>query len=250
MLQMGLKLNLFTCKSLIKGYCIVAEEVLMRMAHWMLKPDSYSYCTLLAGYCRATHMSETMNLCHIIVGASHDALCLWNLMLRRGFTPNEVSYSIMLDGLFKNNDHEGALKLWKDILAKGIGNSGFLFNTMMTGLCKSGKTVEAVELIERMKELGCCPDGMTNRTLSDGYCEVGNVEQALEVKCLVESGVPLSIEMYNSVISAPFKSRKLYKVKYLLAEMDARGLSPNIFTYGSLIAGWCKEGMLDKALGV
>ncbi|KAJ0435109.1 putative tetratricopeptide-like helical domain superfamily [Helianthus annuus] len=74
------------------------------------------------------------------------------------------------------------------------------------------------------------------------------MKRALEIKNTMEKkAISLSAEMYNSLITGYFRSKKLNKVAEMLNEMQNRVIIPNIVTYGALISGWCKEGMLDKA---
>uniref|UniRef100_A0A7N1A1V8 Pentatricopeptide repeat-containing protein n=1 Tax=Kalanchoe fedtschenkoi TaxID=63787 RepID=A0A7N1A1V8_KALFE len=212
MLSSGLKMNVLICNLLINGYCKLgllceAETSFMQMGH-EVKPDGYSYNTLLDGYCREGHINKGFKLCEKMlqeglkpsvisyntlikglcrVGAFNDALHLWQLMLERGLVPNEISYCTLLDGLFKMGDVDGALKLWKEILAKGFTKSMIAYNTMISGLCSVGKIVEAEAVCSRMKELNCVPDRVTYKALSVGYGKVGNVDQALKVKDMIES---------------------------------------------------------------
>ncbi|KAF7123225.1 hypothetical protein RHSIM_Rhsim12G0060500 [Rhododendron simsii] len=106
MLGLGLEMNLFICNSIINGYCKLgkvheAEGLVISMSSWKLKPDSYTYNTLLDGLCQRC--------------AFADALQLWHLLLKRGVALNEVSYGIILDGMGKITEVEEILEKMKEL---------------------------------------------------------------------------------------------------------------------------------------
>ncbi|KAJ4832589.1 hypothetical protein Tsubulata_023319 [Turnera subulata] len=74
------------------------------------------------------------------------------------------------------------------------------------------------------------------------------MEEAFKIKDKMEKeAISPSIELYNSLISGLFKSKKLSEVMKLLGEIYTLGVAPNVVTYEAVIAGWCDEGRLDKA---
>ncbi|KAG6775173.1 hypothetical protein POTOM_018604 [Populus tomentosa] len=83
-------------------------------------------------------------------------------MCSYGLLPDLITYSILLDGLFKTHvisgEHEVAKELFSKLSADGIRPTVRTYNVMIKGLPKEGLSDEAYELFRKMEDDGLLPD--------------------------------------------------------------------------------------------
>ncbi|KAK8946240.1 hypothetical protein KSP40_PGU013453 [Platanthera guangdongensis] len=109
---------------------------------------------------------------------------------------------------------EAALNAFLEFSPHGVRWNTASYNIVIRGLCRAGKLGEAHRFMLKMdSDGGVLPDCITYSTIIDGYCRAG------ELQCA-----------YN-----------------LLDEMRSVGLKPNEFTFNSIMAHQCKNGMASDA---
>ncbi|KAI3719781.1 hypothetical protein L6452_20686 [Arctium lappa] len=144
------------------------------------------------------------------------AMELLKKMQSCGQDPDLVTYSILLDGLFKNKYHKKAMRLFREmedakldldvvvygilidglckarklesakdvfhcLLSKGIKPNTRIYNILIDGLFKGGPHDEAILLFQEMAKRGCCiPDGCTYNIVIQGLVRNDDVTRAIE----------------------------------------------------------------------
>ncbi|KAK7387103.1 hypothetical protein VNO78_27613 [Psophocarpus tetragonolobus] len=107
-----------------------------------------------------------------------------------GFSPDEVSYGILIGWSCREGKMKDALSCLSVMLSKSLVPRVYTYNALISGLFKVGMLDHAWDIVDEMIERGTMPDISTFRVLIAGYC----------------------------------KSRKFDKVKSLIHDMEKRGL--------------------------
>ncbi|KAK7316781.1 hypothetical protein RJT34_00497 [Clitoria ternatea] len=107
-----------------------------------------------------------------------------------GFSPDEVTYGILIGWSCHEGKMKKALSCLTVLLSKGFAPHIYTYNALISGLFKVGMLDHAREILDEMIDRGILPDISTFRVLIAGYC----------------------------------KSRQFDKVKVLIHEMESRGL--------------------------
>ncbi|KAL9319831.1 hypothetical protein ACSQ67_011670 [Phaseolus vulgaris] len=107
-----------------------------------------------------------------------------------GFSPDEVTYGILIGWSCRKGKMGNALSCLSAMLSKSFEPHIYSYNALVSGLIKVGMADLARDIVDEMIERGTLPDVSTFRVLMAGYC----------------------------------KSRQFDKVKNLILEMESRGL--------------------------
>ncbi|KAG6773314.1 hypothetical protein POTOM_020580 [Populus tomentosa] len=111
------------------------------------------------------------------VGRPREPPKLFNVMCSYGLLPDLITYSILLDGLFKNGrmfisgEHEFAKELFSKLSADGIRPTVRTYNVMIKGLPKEGLSDEAYELFRKMEDDGFLPDSSSYNAIIQGFLQ-------------------------------------------------------------------------------
>ncbi|PQQ12841.1 pentatricopeptide repeat-containing protein [Prunus yedoensis var. nudiflora] len=117
-----------------------AKALLSWMWEKGLKPDVFSYGTLING------LAKSGNLC--------DALDVFDEMVDRGVSPDVMCYNILIDGFFRKGDSVNANEIWDRLVKDSeVYPNVVTYNVMINGLCKCGKFDESLEIWNRMKKM-------------------------------------------------------------------------------------------------
>ncbi|XP_020230545.1 pentatricopeptide repeat-containing protein At5g15280, mitochondrial [Cajanus cajan] len=107
-----------------------------------------------------------------------------------GFSPDEVTYGILIGWSCRQGKMKNALSCLSVMLSKSLVPRVYTYNALISGLFKVGMLDSAWDILDEMTERGTRPDISTFRVLIAGYC----------------------------------KSRRFDKVKLLIGEMENCGL--------------------------
>ncbi|GKC98459.1 pentatricopeptide repeat-containing protein [Tanacetum coccineum] len=208
---------------------------------------------------------------------------LFNDMIKHGFSPNTITFNVMLDvygksGLFKKvrqvfwmakkqgcvdvvsyNTIVAAYGKGKDLrnmasVAKRMKLNGFsvsleAYNCMLDAYGKAGEMEKFKNVLLRMKESNCRSDHYTFNIMINMYGEKGWIEEVGDVLMeLKESGMKPDICGYNSLIKAYGIAGMVEDAVDLVREMRLNGIEPDRLTYTNLISALQKNDMILEAL--
>ncbi|KAI3954198.1 hypothetical protein MKW98_018022 [Papaver atlanticum] len=153
-------------------------------------------------------------------------------MSERRVSPDVITYSVLIDGLCKDNRMEEANQMLDEMCVRGlvpndvtyttligghckqhnIESSGRVpgvatFNVVMNGFCKQGQMKIARMLLDDMHNLGVVPDDITYNILLEGHCNNGGDSMDID-KLQSEKGHISDIAAYTSLISISQKNSK------------------------------------------
>lgn len=143
-----------------------------------------------------------------------DASNFLAVMVDKGFLPDMVVYSAVINEWLKIGEVDYALKIFKGISGNTRCPDVVTYNTIINGLCKAKRVSEANDFYQEMIQKCLVPSIVTYNLLIDAYCKNGDIEIAVE----------------------------LFKI------MSEKGRNPNVVTYTCLIDGLCNVGRFDEAL--
>ncbi|ERM95884.1 hypothetical protein AMTR_s00060p00141630 [Amborella trichopoda] len=154
------------------------------------------------------------------------------------------------NGLCKKGDLEGGFSLKILMVEEGIAPDVVTYSVLINGLSREQKIKEACDLFDEINDRGLVPNGITITTLIDGYCK-GNIEEALEIyQKMMKEGLKPDLVTYNSVIYGHCKVGELKEAGKLFLEIREMGLKPDKITYTTLIDGFCEEGDIKAAMEI
>lgn len=86
-------------------------------------------------------------------------------MQEKGFNPDVVTYSTLIECFGKTGKVEMACRLFDEMLASGCCPNIVTYNILLDCLERSGRTAEAVDLYAKLKQQGLTPDSITYSVL-------------------------------------------------------------------------------------
>ncbi|XP_021308882.1 pentatricopeptide repeat-containing protein At3g13160, mitochondrial [Sorghum bicolor] len=136
-------------------------------SHPTIVPTVYSYSILISALCQKRELSA--------------ALDVITLMEKRGVSPDNIFFNIVLNGFYRNDSFDDAEKVWEIMKERNIEPDAKCYNAKLRGLISQGRVEDAVALIERMQKEGPKPDSVSYNELIRGYCKEGRLNQAKKV---------------------------------------------------------------------
>jgi pentatricopeptide repeat protein len=89
-------------------------------------------------------------------------------MKLRGYTPDKVTWNVLLDVFSKSHKHE-EVGILVDMEACGVSLTLLTYNSLISSYAKDGMLPEAIELKEQMQLKRIKPDVVTYTTLISGF---------------------------------------------------------------------------------
>ncbi|KAG0247852.1 hypothetical protein BG011_000809 [Mortierella polycephala] len=202
-----------------------------------LKPDAFSFSTMMNGYFRAMDPISAMNL--------------WELMQKEPFSVqlNPVLFNVALTGLFHNHQPDRAKELYQQMCAmEGMEVTLGTYDTMVRGLLSVQDLTELDKVLKRMENTGKEPSTTTYTIITDTLFSQHDAVSAIKVAELMTSmNVPKTAVTYSAVVAGLANAGELDRAMELYQEMQRAGYPPSIHTYGSLIQGALKSGNTTMA---
>ncbi|KAJ4910676.1 Pentatricopeptide repeat-containing protein [Raphanus sativus] len=188
---------------------------------------------------------------HCMNGDVDSAFGVVEEMKRSGLSyPNLITYSTLMECLFKHSRCKEAMELFEDMISKeGISPDPVIFNVMINGFCRAGEVERGKMVIEFMKKNGCNPNVYNYSALMNGFCKEGKIQEAREVfEEVKETGLKLDTVGYTTLMNCFSRSGQIDEAMELLGEMKASRCRADALTYNVILRGLCSEGRTEEAL--
>ncbi|KAL3643029.1 hypothetical protein CASFOL_013844 [Castilleja foliolosa] len=208
---------------------------------------------------------------------------LFNEMLNRGFTPNTITFNVMLNAYGKSRLFEKAKNVFWMAKKRGLidiisyntiiasyGKNKYLknmsaavrkmqfdgfsvsleaYNCMLDAYGKEGEMDKFKSVLQRMKVSNCSSDHYTYNILINIYGEKGWIDEVGGVLTeLKECGVGPDLCSYNTLIKAYGIAGMVEDAVALVKEMRENGIEPDRVTYTNLINALRKNDMFLEAV--
>lgn len=170
------------------------------------------------------------------------------LQVLKNYRNLAVSNENLLVLLENASDSELAIELFGKISSP----SALSYQVMAKVYTRINALEEALSMLQAMASKQIVPEEATTTVLIDLCGKMGRLEVAEEVYKVVRLG-EVSIVTLNAIIEACVRCQNMTLAWEYLDEMNRNGLTPDNFTYSSLIKGIKNEGDnadLDRAFGL
>ncbi|KAI3804869.1 hypothetical protein L1987_26729 [Smallanthus sonchifolius] len=161
---------------------------------------------------------------------------------RLGVEIDACCLNIMIKGLCKNGDVDGALQVFDEMPKQGCKPNVRTFSALMHGLCEADNVEYAVSLLGKMETEGIEPDTILINILISGLRKKGQVEESIKLfdTMLLKGCEPVS-SSYQEVLYALLDSRKYTEAVELTRKMSSKNMVPSFNSYKLIISGLCEE---------
>lgn len=166
-----------------------------------ISPDKISYGILVKSHCEA--------------GSPQKAIQIVREMEKNGVEITAVTFTTILDSLYRKGESEEAEKVWNMMISKGCEIDVGAYNVRLMHE-HGGKPEQVQSLIEEMANSGLKPDTISYNYLMTCYCKNGMIDEA----------------------------RKVYE------DMEGNGCNKNAATFRTLIYYLCRNGEFEKGYRV
>ncbi|KAF7806564.1 pentatricopeptide repeat-containing protein [Senna tora] len=208
---------------------------------------------------------------------------LFDEMLQLGFSPNTITFNVMLDiygkaklfkkakrlfimakkqGLVdvisyntliatygKNKDFQNMSSTVQKMQFDGFAVSLEAYNSMLDAYGKDGQMETFRTVLQKMKESSCASDHYTYNTVINIYGEQGWINEVASVlRELKECGLGPDLYSYNTLIKAYGIAGMVEDAVDLVKEMRKNGIEPDNITYSNLITALRRNDKILEAV--
>ncbi|KAK8655092.1 hypothetical protein V6N13_107684 [Hibiscus sabdariffa] len=175
---------------------------------------------------------------------------IFNRMLRHGFTPNTITFNVMLDVY-------GKAKLFKKVkelfwMAKTQGLVDVIsYNTIIAAYGQNKDFKNMSSTVREMQFNGFSVSLEAYNCMLDAYGKEGEMEKFRSVlQRMKESNCASDHYTYNIMINIYGERRWIDEVAAVLTELKECGLGPDLCSYNTLIKAYGIAGMVEDAVGL
>ena len=151
-----------------------------------------------------------------------------------------MSFGILAKSYCGVGDPEKALQVLKEVEGKGVEITAVTYTTILDALYRKGKSEEAERLWRVMEEKGCVDVTACNVKLKfvpGGVPE--NVKAVIDE--MVEAGFMPDTMSYNYLMACYFKCGMVEEAKGVYAGLHEKGCRPNAATFRTLVYYLCRN---------
>lgn len=229
MLSSGQIPDLILCNVLIDRLSKVgryqdAIEVFVSLSKENIKPDSYTFSSLLSTIC----LSRMFYLLPKLVYGHIDA--------------DLVVCNALLSSYIKAGLPSLAVELYNLMIDKGFAPDKYSFAGLLSGLCAVGRIDEAVNVYRGVVMTYHDTDAHIHTVITGELTKVGKYHRAAGVfRLAVMEKCPLDSVAYTVGIRALLRGGRTQEACTLYDHMKDRGLKPNVHTCNMMLFTFCKE---------
>ncbi|KAK4262193.1 hypothetical protein QN277_027778 [Acacia crassicarpa] len=167
-----------------------------------------------------------------------------------GVAPDKISYGMLVKSFCEVSQPEKALELVKEADEKGMEITVVTYTTILDGLYRKGKSDEAEKLWNLMDKKGCTDAAAYNVRLM--FEQKGR--QPEEVKAMIDemtnAGIKADTVTYNCLMTCYLKSGMVDEAKAVFQGLRKNGCKPNAATFRSLVYYLCRNGNYEQGYKV
>lgn len=246
----GVKPDLYSFNTLIRGFCMnsMIDEgfrFFKEMEKFQCKPDVITYNTIVDGLCRTGKVKTAHN---VMKG-----------MLKKGsdLMPNVVTYTTLIRGYCGKQEIDQALNVFEEMMVQGLKPNEITYNILLRGLCEARRLEKIKEILKEFSEGngGFVPDACTFNTLINAHCNAGNLTEGMKIfRKMLELKVQPDSVTYSMLIRGFCKTGDFKKAELLFQELSEKelllnndGSTPLVASYNPMFKYLCENGGTEKA---
>ncbi|KAJ6759907.1 hypothetical protein OIU79_024887 [Salix purpurea] len=197
-----------------------------------------------------SNIVNSMVICLAKLGKLDDAVKLFDRLIgSEDCVLSNAACTMILEGFYEQDKFLEAFDYFVRISDANVKLGMWIYNVLINGLCHQGYVGEAIQVFDIMcKNTGLPPTLHMFKTLFFGLCKKGwLVEAELVFEEMEVQGFFVDKVMYTSLMNAHGKNKKMKMAMRVYFRMLKKGCDPDICTYNTLIHGFLKMGLFDKA---
>ncbi|XVF62009.1 hypothetical protein PTKIN_Ptkin08bG0182000 [Pterospermum kingtungense] len=201
-----------------------------------VSPDKVSYGILIKSYCEA--------------GQPEKGIEVLREMERKSVEVTAVTFTTILNALYKQGKEEEAEKLWSEMMKNGCELDVACYNVRIMNY-QGGEPQKVKELIDEMSTLGLKPDTISYNYLMTCYCKNGMLDEAKKVYEGLEGNACNPNAATFRTLVFYFCSNELYEQGYKVFKESVRlHKIPDFNTLEHLVEGLVKKKKIKEAKGL
>ncbi|XP_022158599.1 pentatricopeptide repeat-containing protein At3g61360 [Momordica charantia] len=203
-------------------------------------------------YSRFPPNTKTMNLLLLGFKESSDITAVelfYHEMIRRGFKPNAVTYSIRIDAYCKRGCFSDGLRVFEEMERAKFEPTVETITTLIHGAGVAKDITKARQLFDEITLRNLCPDTGAYNALINSLIRAADVKSAMalmedmEVKNIGHDGVT-----YHMMFSGMMRSEDVGSFYELYNKMIGRNFVPKTRTVVMLMKFFCENRRVDLGL--
>ncbi|KAB5524445.1 hypothetical protein DKX38_022194 [Salix brachista] len=197
-----------------------------------------------------SNIVNSMVICLAKLGKLDDAVKLFDRLIgSEDCVLSNAACTVILEGFYEQDKFLEAFDYFVRISDANVKLGMWIYNVLINGLCHQGYVGEAIQVFDiRCKNTGLPPTLQMFKTLFFGLCKKGwLVEAELVFEEMEVQGFFVDKVLYTSLMNAHGKNKKMKMAMRVYFRMLKKGCDPDICTYNTLIHGFLKMGLFDKA---
>ncbi|KAG9456339.1 hypothetical protein H6P81_000847 [Aristolochia fimbriata] len=226
---------------LLRAFCTQRQmkqaRAVFRKYHSRFEPNAKTFNILLLGFKESGHITAVELFYHD--------------MLRRGFKPNSVTYSIRIDAYCKKGRLSDALSAMEEMEKAKIPPTLETLTTLVYGAGIARNPIRARRLFEEISHRNLKPDIGSYNALLGSYVRVGDLKSGVELMNKMEElGVGCDDVTYHTMFWGMKKFGDIEGVCKVYNKMVRKKLVPKMRTVVMLMKLFCENGLCDLGLGL
>ncbi|OWM74538.1 pentatricopeptide repeat-containing protein At4g36680, mitochondrial [Punica granatum] len=199
-------------------------------------PDKVSYGILIKSYCEA--------------GSPEKGMGVLREMEEKGVEVTAVTFTTILDALYKSGRSAEAERLWVDMVSKGCELDAAVYNVRLMNAQDTGP--ESVKkIIEEMNEKGVKPDTVSYNCLVTSYCKAGMMEDAKKVyEGLRGNGCKPNAATFRTLVHYRCEKGQYKRAYWVFKESVRADKIPDFMTLRRLEEGLVEKKYMEEAKGL
>ncbi|CAN0890688.1 Pentatricopeptide repeat-containing protein At4g36680, mitochondrial [Linum grandiflorum] len=167
-----------------------------------------------------------------------------------GVKPDKITYGILVKSYCESGNPEKGLEILRDMEEKGVEVTAVTFTTILDSLYKEGKSEDAERLWNRMAKKGCQIDvaAYNVRIMNAHHQEPDKVKELIEE--MGTSGLKPDTISYNYLMTCYCKNGMLEEAQNVYKSLEQYGCKPNATTFRSLIYYLCRDQRFEAGYRV
>lgn len=163
-----------------------------------------------------------------------------------GVSPDKVSYGILVKSYCEAGSPERAVGIFKEMEEKGVEITAVTFTTVLNALYKMGKSAEAEKLWDVMVMKGCEIDAAAYN-VRIMYAHGGEPETVMAlIDEMSNAGLRPDTISYNYLMTCYLKSGMMDDAQKVYEGLEGNGCNPNAATFRTLIFHLCRNEDYEK----
>ncbi|XP_068643154.1 pentatricopeptide repeat-containing protein At5g57250, mitochondrial-like [Aristolochia californica] len=168
-------------------------------------------------------------------------------MKKVNFKPNVITYTTLLNALWKEGRIQEAHDLFWHMKREGEAFDTIFFGSWIYGLFRERRLTEAFQKHKLMIECGIKPDAVSYTILIDGFAREGNVEKSIGfLNEMNKNDLKPNVVTYTAIMQRFIRRGKLKDAFSLFRKVEELGIEVDEITYTILIDGFCRNGDLGQ----